>query len=273
MTARPALALNVSIALPAIPFLERFAVARDLGFHDVESWWPFDTCSPEEADVGAFLDAIRVAGVHLRAMNLWAGDLPGGERGFANHPGRRDEVIASAEICGKIARATGAAAFNCLYGQDVDGLSAADQDVSAIKTIAAVADILDAAGGTILVESLARGENGAYPLETFDDSLRIATAAAAASQAGNVAPLFDTYHLGMNGEDIVAVATKFADRIAHCQVADAPGRHEPGTGGLPIGDALEALYANGYAGIVAGEFRPKNPPQVDVSWIEQLGWN
>lgn len=272
MTARPAPALNISIALGSVPLLERFAAARDLGFECVESWWPFETWAPSAAEVGTLIDAIHAAGVQLRGMNLWAGDLPGGQRGFANHPERRHEVIASAEVCRDIARVTGANTFNCLFGQDLEGVSIAEQEACAITTLAAAADILDSSRGIVLVESLTRGENGAYPLETFDDSLRVANAAATASRAGNVAPLFDTYHLGMNGDDIVSVATSFADRIAHCQVADAPGRHEPGTGDLPISDALDALYDNGYAGIVAGEFRPQNPPQVGVSWVAELGW-
>lgn len=170
-----------------------------------------------------------------------------------------------------IARATGVDLFNCLYGHIRPDLDAETQHQCAVTTLAGAAEVVAEVGGTVLVESLARVGNGPYPLRTLQDSLDVAANATDAARHGRVAALFDTYHLGSNGEDLVRSAARHATDIAHCQIADAPGRHEPGTGFLPIAAAIDALYAHGYHGRVADEFQPAQTA-LYVSWMAALGW-
>lgn len=83
---------NVSLLYADLPVLERFQAAGAAGFDLVESWWPFGTSSPSNEEVDALLGAIDEAGVRLVALNLYAGDMPAGERGVLSHPGREVDL-------------------------------------------------------------------------------------------------------------------------------------------------------------------------------------
>jgi hydroxypyruvate isomerase len=93
----------------------------------------------------------------------------------------------------------------------------------------------------------------------------------------NLGLLFDTFHLTTSGDDLGAVITEHAGAIAHVQVADAPGRAEPGTGTVDVPGTVAALWAAGYRGAVAAEYKPSGPTEESLGWIagvprlEQLG--
>jgi hydroxypyruvate isomerase len=269
-TSRPV--LNVSITLRALPLLERFDAARRLGFDQVELWWPFDSPTPGDDEVSSLVAALDSAGTRLRGLNLFAGDMPAGERGVASNPERAGELAANLDAVVAIAEATGCRLFNCLYGHRDERWSDQEQAATADRAIAGAADRLAPLDGIVLIECLAEGENGPYPLTSLEDCAAVTDRANALSTHGNVAPLLDLYHLARNGFDIVESAAQWAKRVAHCQIADAPGRHEPGTGDLPLREAIDTLYANGYQGLVAGEFVPASADGPTTAWVQDLGW-
>lgn len=259
--------VNLSILFTELPLLERPAAAAAAGFGAVEFWWPFADAVPADADVDAFVHALRDAGVSLVALNFFAGDMPAGERGLVSWPQRRREFRDSVDVLVAIAERTGARRFNALYGQRLPGVDPAEQDALAAENLAYAARAVSSVDGVVLVEALAQGENGAYPLCTVAEALAVVDRMCSEGGVDNVALLYDTYHLARNGEDVVAVAAAQAERIGHVQVADAPGRHQPGTGELPFEEIFAALQRGGYDGWVGCEYKPLGPSAGSFGWL------
>jgi len=90
---------------------------------------------------------------------------------------------------------------------------------------------------------------------------------ARAAGAGNVGILFDIYHLASNGDDIDRAIAAYAGQVAHVQIADAPGRGEPGTGKLDLDGYLSRLEQAGYAGWVGLEYKPTVPTVDSLAWL------
>ena len=263
-------AVNLSILFTELPLLDRPAAASAAGFDAVEAWWPFPDPVPPAADVDAFVDALDDAGLALIGLNYFAGDMPGGERGVASWPDRTDDFRASVPVLTDIARRTGCRAFNLLYGQRRDDVDAGLADETATANLAFAADAVAEFGGTILVEPLTAGENGAYPLHTSADVLAVIDRVSAAHGASNLRLLLDTYHLTSNGDDLRAVIAAHADRIGHVQIADAPGRGQPGTGGIDVPAVFAALHDHGYSGYAAAEYKPVGPSADSFGWLREM---
>ncbi|MCP2339984.1 hydroxypyruvate isomerase family protein [Actinomadura rupiterrae] len=257
-------AVNCSILFTELPLLERAAAARDAGFEAVEFWWPWPEAPvPSESEIDAFCQSIEDAGVRHIGLNFYAGDMPAGERGVLSDPARAAEFRESAGVLERIAERTGVRAFNALYGQRLDGVSAAEQDRVATQNLAFAARRVAAFGGTVLVEPLARGLNGAYPLETAADAIAVLRRV----DEPNVKFLFDAFHLASNGDDLERVVREHAADIGHVQIADAPGRGAPGTGGIDFGALFRALDEAGYDGWTALEYKPDGP--TGFGWMKE----
>lgn len=261
-----AFALNTSILLTELPLLERPAAAAANGFVAIESWWPFEQAVPNLREVQEFVVAVQEAELRLIALNFFAGDMKGGERGIVSVPGREQEFRDSVAVVVSIAEQTGCRAFNALYGQRLEGVAADRQDNVAVDNLVFAAEAVAPLGGTVLVEPLTAGENGAYPLLTCGDALAVIDRVVDAGP-GNVALLADVYHLARNGDDPVRVIWEDFDRVGHVQIADVPGRHEPGTGSLDFGEIFRVLVTRSYAGYVALEYRPSGASTDSFDWL------
>lgn len=243
-------AINCSIMYTELPLLERPQAAKADGFAAVEFWWPWTTAYPSDQEVAAFVAAIKDAGVQLIGLNFFAGDMPGGERGLVSVPHRVAEFRASVATAVAIGKETGCRAFNALYG-----LSGGDTDKEArtgIENLVFAGKAVAEIGGTVLLEPVSGAD--AYPLKLASDV--IAVLDAVAGQVDNVGFLCDLYHLTANGDDLPAAIQAYGARAAHVQIADAPGRGEPGTGKLDLAGLLTQLKSQGYDGWVALEYKP-----------------
>lgn len=263
------LSANISIMFTEWPYLERPAAARAAGFQHVETWWPFAEAEPAKEDVDQFLKVIHDSGVSLTGLNFYAGDMPGGERGIACRPDRREQLNTSTDTLLCIAESTGCRHFNLLYGQIDDRWTIEEQESAAVEAILKAAARVNGIGGTVLLEPLAEGLNGRYPLKSCDQVVNLLEGPLA--EAENIRLLFDTFHLGSNTIDIVQAARRHADWIGHVQVADAPGRGEPGSGALPIGAAMKELQG-AYHGIIALEYKPTESTKESIVWIADAEW-
>ncbi|HEX2313657.1 MAG TPA: TIM barrel protein [Thermomonospora sp.] len=261
--------VNCSLLFGELPLPERASAARAAGFRAVEYWWPWpDTPVPSAGRVDAFCQSIEDARVRLAGLNFYAGDMPAGERGVVSDPSRATEFRASVEVLARIAERTGVRAFNALYGQRLPGVADTEQDRIATLNLAHAARTVGAFGGTVLIEPLARGLNGAYPLETAADAIDVVRRVRAEGP-GNVKFLFDTFHLASNGEDLGKVIEAYAAEIGHVQVADVPGRGRPGTGTLDFDAILAALERHGYRGPIALEYTPQGPTDdTEFAWLK-----
>jgi hydroxypyruvate isomerase len=259
-------AVNTSMIFTELPLAERPAAVASAGFNAVESWWPFPGPVPAAAEADSFVGAIADAGVSLVALNFYAGDAGAGERGVVSVPGREQEFRDSVSVLVALAERTGCRRFNALYGQRVPGAVPASQDELALENLAFAADAVGRIGGTVLLEPLTRGENGDYPLLTGADVLAVADRLGAAGRH-NVALLVDVYHLTNNGDSPARLVRDHSDRVGHVQLADAPGRHEPGTGTIDFGSFFSALAERSYDGFVALEYRPSGASLDSLGWL------
>jgi hydroxypyruvate isomerase len=253
--------VNLSLLFTELPLLQRAEAARAAGFGAVEYWWPFDTASPGDREVDAFARSVRDAGVQLAGLNFFAGDMPGGDRGVVSWIGREKELTDSVDIAIGIAGQLDCRTFNALYGNRIDGLDPAAQDEHALSTLDAAAVAAARIGARLVIEPLSGAER--YPLKTAADAFAVLDKVG----RDNIALLFDLYHLGVNGDDLDGVIDRHAARIGHVQVADVPGRHEPGTGNLDIAGYLAKLAAAGYDGYVGLEYKPSGRTEDSFDWL------
>lgn len=261
--------VNTSILFTELPLLERFTAAADAGFTAVELWWPFDVPTPSDRQVERLVSAISDAGVRLVGLNFDAGDMAAGERGLLSQPDRSARFRANIDAAVEIAARCGCRALNALYGNRVDGVPEQHQDELAVENLALAARAAARAGAVVLVEVLNAKETPRYPIVSAARALRLVDAVRGAlgPQHGDaVALLADAYHLAMGGADPVRVVDEHAPYIGHVQVADVPGRGEPGSGSLDFGALFDALRAVDYRGYVGCEYKPT------VSSADSFGW-
>lgn len=250
-------AVNCSILFTELPLLQRPAAAAAAGFDAVEFWWPFTTATDQEVD--AFASAVEDAGVLLTGLNFAAGDMPAGDRGLVSWPGREAEFRDSVAVAVGLGGRLGTRVFNALYGNRIDG--ATGQDDLAEANLAFAVGEAGRIGATVVIEPLSGADR--YPLRTAADALAVA------DRVPGLALLADLYHLAVNGDDLEALPALVA-RIGHVQIADAPGRHEPGTGSLDLHHHLAALDAAGYAGHVGLEYVPTTTTAAAFDWTKEF---
>jgi hydroxypyruvate isomerase len=257
--------VNCSILFTELPLRERPAAARAAGFDGVEFWWPFAEAVPGDADVEAFVRSIEEAGVQLVGLNFFAGDMPGGDRGLVSWPERSQEFRDNVDVTTGIGERLGCRAFNALYGNRIEGADPAAQDELAAGNLAIAGRAAARIGGTVLVEPVSGAPR--YPLRTADDAVAVIERVAAQTGVGNLGLLCDLYHLATNGDDLDRAIATYGDRVAHVQIADAPGRHEPGTGALDLDRYLGKLDAAGYRGWVGLEYQPSGASPDSFAWL------
>ena len=254
--------VNCSILFTEVPLLERPAAAKAAGFEAVEFWWPFATTNPADDEVDAFVRAIEDAGVKLTGLNFAAGDMPGGDRGLVSWVGREHQFRESVDVAVAIGERLGIEVFNALYGNRLPDADPAEQDALAVENLAYAASATSAA---VLLEPVSGAPK--YPLLTAADAVAVIDKVG----APNVRLLADIYHLTVNGDDVEKALTEHADRIAHVQIADAPGRNEPGTGEIDFERHFATLEKGGYTGWIGLEYKASTTSDRAFDWITAEG--
>ncbi|OZF46351.1 hydroxypyruvate isomerase [Rhodococcus sp. 14-2470-1b] len=255
--------VNCSILFTDVPLLERPAAAKAAGFDAVEFWWPFPTPVPGDRDVDAFVSAVRDAGVRLTGLNFAAGDMPAGDRGILSDPAQVRAFRDNIDVTVGIGKTLGTGAFNALYGNRIDGTDPAEQDRVAAENLAAAGAAAAEIGAVVLIEPVSGAP--AYPLLTADDAVAVIRRVERDHDVHSLRLLADLYHLDVNGDDVAAALDSFSDLIGHVQIADSPGRGEPGTGTLDLPAYLSQLSGNGYDGYIGVEYKATRPDT--FSWL------
>jgi hydroxypyruvate isomerase len=245
---------NISLLFPEIPLLERFAAAHAAGFPTVEIQNPY------EHSAASLTRAARAAGVAVVLINAPLGEDPR-TFGTASLPGRAALFRAELERAAEYAQALGARLVNVLAGRT------APQDRPAAierlkENLAIAAQILDQASARPLLEVINPVNAPGYCVADFElaaDILR-ATDARAGLQ-------FDVYHAAMLGLDPAQAFMQHLANIRHVQFADAPGRHEPGTGALDFASIFRTIRDSGYSGWVGAEYHPSGATAAGLGWL------
>jgi hydroxypyruvate isomerase len=237
---------NVSLLFADAPLPERFARARAAGFDTVELWWP---SGHDLADIRA---AAADADVDVALLNFDAGDMPAGDRGLVSDPRRRDEFRANVPVALGLAAALGCTRLNALAGLRMPDLPLDEQLALARENVRFAADRAAEIGAEVLIEAVNTIENGPYLLPTT----RAASDFAASVERDNVRLQYDAYHMQRMEGDLSATIERHFAEIAHIQVADAPGRGQPGTGEINFDFLLAHIDGLGYDGYVGLEYKP-----------------
>lgn len=257
--------VNLSILFTELPLLERPAAARAAGFEAVEFWWPWPVAVPSDAEIDRFVAAVSDAGVRLVGLNFFAGDMPGGDRGVLSWPERSAEFRDNVEVALTVGDRLGCRAFNALYGNRRADAAAGAQDALGLENLVLAARAAQRIGATVLVEPVSGAPD--YPLRTAADALAVVDRAESVGGVDNIRLLLDVYHLAVNGDDVDAAIDRAAGRIGHVQIADAPGRHEPGTGDLDLERHLDRIHRTGYQGWIGLEYKPTGASVDSFDWM------
>ncbi|NTW02074.1 MAG: TIM barrel protein [Oscillochloris sp.] len=249
--------LNVSLTMPHLPYAERFDAAARLGFTAVEFWWP------RGENLATLPTSIADAGLSVALINFEGGDLAAGERGLLNHPERQAEFRANVPVALDLAQRLGCRRLNALVGRWLPGEPYESQLARVRENLAWVCDKASRAGVTVLIEALNHADTPGAILSSTADSLAMIDAVG----APNLAIQYDVYHMQrMEGNICPTIAANTA-RISHIQIADAPGRGQPGTGELNFPYIFSAIESSGYNGYVGAEYVPVGPLEESLWWM------
>jgi len=258
---------NCSMLFTEHPLLERPRAAKAAGFEAIEFWWPWpDQPVPGDAEVERFVSAVLDAEVQLVGLNFFAGDLAGPDCGVLSVPDRAGQFRDNIEVALGIGDQLGVSAFNALYGNRIDGVAPETQDDLGREQLGLAAKGAERLGATVLVESVSGPKP--YPLRTAADAVAVVEAVRQDGHT-NVSFLCDLFHLANNGDDVDAAIAAYADITAHVQIADWPGRGEPGTGELDLDRLLGDLARRGYAGWVGLEYKPTTSTEASLAWLPE----
>ncbi|WP_025274726.1 hydroxypyruvate isomerase family protein [Haloglycomyces albus] len=259
--------VNCSILFQELPLLERPAAAKAAGFEGVEFWWPLSESVPGDAEVDRFVRAVENAGVQLTGLNF-ADDIPNGYRGLLSNPARSREFRDNIDVTVGIAERLGCTSLNALYGIRLDGVAEAEQDELAVVNYGHAATAADRIGATVLVEALNAIESPTFPIVSSHDVATVIDTVTKETGQRNLEILADFYHLARMGEKTSDVLSRYGDRIGHVQIADTPGRNEPGTGDFDFDELYSGLDELGYDGWVGLEYKASGSTVDSFAWRE-----
>jgi hydroxypyruvate isomerase len=257
--------VNLSILFTELPLLERPAAAAASGFDAAELWWPFADPEPPDRELTELQRAFEDSGVQLVGLNFDAGDVAAGDRGLLSLPEHSARFRANIDVAVGLAEATGCRMLNALYGNRVD-VRPEIQDELGVENLALAAKAAKRIGAVVVVEALNSYESPRYPLTSTADVLAVIERARAVD-AMNVRFLADVYHLARMDEDPVEVVKTHIHSFGHVQIADVPGRNQPGTGNMPFDRIFDALLEGGYPGYVGLEYKPLGPSERSFDWL------
>lgn len=252
----PKLAANLNYLFTEVDLLDRFGAAAKAGFRGVEYQ------SPYAHDKHAFAERLREHGLHMVLMNLPAGDPQAGDAGIACDPKRiqefRDGVVQGIDF----AQTLDCPQLNCLAGIAPPGVEAGRLFETFIDNLRFAAEHFADVGLRLLIEPINTRDRPGFYLSRSTQAVEIIDAVG----ADNLFLQFDVYHTQIMQGDIVRNFERHRDRIAHVQIADNPGRHEPGTGELNFPFILAAFDQAGYAGWVSCEYAPSTTTEASLAW-------
>jgi hydroxypyruvate isomerase len=250
-------AANLSMLYTEVPFLDRFARAAAAGFAAVEFLFPY------EAGVGAIRARSDDLGLAVALFDLPPGDTDAGEWGTLGNPARRDYFRRSFATAMEAADRLRCRRLNALFGNEVAGLEPSAQIDCAIENLGWAAPQAAQAGVTLLVEPLNPIDLPHYFLHTTAVALEIV----AQVDHPAVRLQYDVYHAQMTEGNLIHTITASFPTIGHVQIADVPGRHEPGTGEINFPAVFSALDRLGYWGYIGLEYRPSSETDASLSWL------
>jgi hydroxypyruvate isomerase len=256
----PRFSANLSMLFGEHDFLDRFDAAAYAGFKGVEYVGPYD----HEPEVIAA--RLKKNGLSQVLFNLPPGDWGKGERGIAILPDRTDEFRRGVDRAITYAKALGCGQVNCLAGITPAGVGREALESIFIENLKFAAERLEKEGIKLLIEPINTRDIPGFFLNHSGQALAIMDRVG----SGNIFLQYDIYHMQIMEGDLARTIEANLGRIAHIQLADNPGRHEPGTGEINFPFLYQHLDRIGYSGWVGAEYKPKAGTVEGLEWFKQM---
>ena len=258
--AMPKFSANLTFLFTELPFMDRFEAAANAGFKAVEYMAPY----PYAAD--ALQAALKANDLVQALFNLPVGDWDNGERGMACIPGREAEFKNGVATAITYAQALDCKKINCLSGKLPPGVSREAATATLIDNLKYAAAELKGAGIMLVMEPINSYDIPGYFVNRTIEALAILDAVG----SDNLFIQYDVYHAQRMEGELGATLTQQRSRIGHIQIADNPGRNEPGTGEINYAWLLKHIDATGYNGWVGCEYTPKTTTAAGLGWMKKL---
>ena len=253
----PRFAANLSMMFNEVPFLDRFALAAKAGFKGVEFLFPYDHPAAEIAA------RLKDNGLQQVLFNAPAGDFGKGERGMAAMPGKQAAFRDSIKLALEYATTLACPRLHIMAGLKPEGVAHDTQTAVYGANLAYAAEECAKAGVKPIIEPINHRDIPGFFLNTTDQ----AAAIIAAVGPEKLGMQFDLYHCQITEGDVVKRVERHLPLIAHMQVADTPGRHEPGTGEVNWPFVFKTIDALGFRGWIGCEYRPAGETLAGLSWF------
>jgi hydroxypyruvate isomerase len=256
----PKFAANLTMLFNEVPFLERFERAAKAGFQAVEFLFPYDF-APDT--IKLLLDRHNLK---LVLHNLPAGNWAAGERGIACLPERMDEFRTGVARAVEYAKVLGVGQLNCLAGKAPLGADEAALRNTFVANLRYAARELGNAGLKLLIEPINTYDIPGFYLSRTQQAIDILDEVG----ADNAFVQYDLYHAQRMEGELAATVQKHLARIGHIQLADNPGRNEPGTGEMNYPFLFAHLDRIGYSGWIGCEYKPTTTTEAGLGWRQRL---
>ena len=251
-------AANLSLLFTHAPFLERFSLAKKAGFSVVEFQFPY------AFEAQAIADALAQNNLTLALFNFPAGDWASGDRGLATDPSRVQEFQAGVQRALEYAKILNPPALNCLLGLRPVGLSEETIRSTVVNNLRYALAQLAPTGIPLLMEPVNSFDVPGFYLNTVEHAADLI----AEVDSKQLFVQYDLYHQQRTRGELVNTYLKHKQLIRHIQLADNPGRHEPGTGEVNYPNVLKALRNAGYSGWVGCEYNPSGKTEDGLGWMQ-----
>ncbi len=255
----PKFAANLTMLFNELPFLERFAAAAEAGFDAVEFLFPYPYDKQELAE--------RLATHRLKLVlhNLPAGNWENGERGIACLPDRTAEFQDGVGRAIDYAKALNVPQLNCLVGIPAASAPRDTTLVTIVENLRFAAKALQQEGIRLLVEPCNAYDIPGFALNRSTEALDVIRAVG----SDNLFLQYDIYHMQRMEGELAATLRRHLSAIAHIQLADNPGRHEPGTGEIRYDYLFALLDELGYDGYIGCEYKPRSTTRDGLGWLRE----
>ena len=254
----PKFAANLTMLWNELDFMDRFAAAAKAGFTGVEYLFPYDH------DRNRIADALKRHSLVQVLHNLPAGDWANGERGIGCHPARVKEFRDGVAKAIEYASALGCTQVNCLAGLRPRHLDPNEARETFIKNLQYAAPRLKDAGIRLLIEPINTRDIPGFFLTHTKQAIDVIKAVG----SDNLFLQYDIYHMQIMEGDLARAMQENLGKIAHLQLADNPGRNEPGTGEINYPFLFDWIDRIGYAGWIGCEYKPKAGTAEGLGWIK-----
>lgn len=258
----PKFAANLTMLFTEVSFMERFALAKKAGFKFIEYLFPYEYSLADLRKQLVDHDLKQVL------FNLPAGDWAKGERGIASHPDRIEEFRAGVFKAIEYAEGLGVDRLNCLAGNRLTQFSEEEQLEVLVDNVKFAAKVLGEKGLQLVIEPINPYDMPKFLLNRTEKALALLDKV----NMPNVFIQYDVYHAQRSEGELVNTIRKNIARIGHIQIADNPGRHQPGTGEINYPFVLAAIDESGYQGYIGLEYVPDGDTQSSLAWIKDFGY-